>query len=66
MAKIESEILTGLSVEDAFGLAADRRKRAAVEPAYGRAAKITHGPVSQDTVFRSATESIERTAEMST
>lgn len=65
MAKIEGEILIGRSVEDVFDFVADQRNEPEYNPRMVRAAKITDGPVGEGTVFRSATKSMGRTAEMS-
>jgi hypothetical protein len=65
MAEIEGEILIGRSVEDVFDFVADQRNEPQYNPRMVRAAKITDGPVGKGTVFRSATKSMGRTAEMS-
>jgi hypothetical protein len=65
MAEIVGEILIGRSVEDVFDFVADQRNEPQYNPRMVRAAKITDGPVGIGTVFRSATKSMGRTAEMS-
>ena len=65
MAEIEGEILIGRPVEDVFDFVADQRNEPQYNPRMVRAAKITDGPVGKGTVFRSATKSLGRTAEMS-
>ena len=65
MAEIEGEILIGGSVEDVFDFVADQRNEPQYNPRMVRAVKITDGPVGIATVFRSATKSMGRTAEMS-
>jgi hypothetical protein len=65
MAEIEGEILIGRAVEVVFDFVADQRNEPQYNPRMVRAAKITDGPVGKGTVFRSATKSLGRTAEMS-
>jgi hypothetical protein len=48
-----------------FDFVADQRNEPQYNPRMVRAAKITGGPVGKGTVFRSATRSMGRTAEMS-
>jgi Polyketide cyclase / dehydrase and lipid transport len=64
MAEIEGEILIGRSVEEVFDLVADKRNEPQYNPRMVHAAKVTDGPVGKGTVFRSATRSMGRTAEM--
>ncbi len=64
MAEIEGEILIGRPVEEVFDFVADQRNEPHYNPRMVRAAKVTDGPVGKGTVFRSATKSIGRTAEM--
>jgi hypothetical protein len=64
MAKIEGEILIGRSIEEVFDFVADQRNEPQYNPHMVRAAKVTDGPVGKGTVFRSATKSMGRTAEM--
>jgi hypothetical protein len=65
MAEIEGEILIGRPVEEVFDFVADQRNEPRYNSRMVRAAKITNGPVGIGTVFRSATRSLGRTAEMS-
>lgn len=65
MTEIKGEILIDRSVEDVFDFVADQRNEPRYNPRMVRAAKVTGGPVGKGTVFRSATRSMGRTAEMS-
>jgi uncharacterized protein YndB with AHSA1/START domain len=64
MAKIEGEIVIDRPVEAVFDFVADQRNEPQYNPRMVRAAKITDGPVGKGTVFRSATRSMGRTADM--
>lgn len=65
MAAIQGEILIGRPVKEVFDFVADQRNELQYNPRMVRAAKVTGGPVGKGTVFRSATRSLGRTAEMS-
>ena len=64
MARIEGEIVIGRPVEVVFDYIADQSNEPHYNPHMVRAEKITMGPVGTGTRFRSAVESMGRTAEM--
>ena len=64
MAKIEGEIIIDRPVDVVFDYVADQSNEPQYNPQMVRAQKITPGPVSEGTQFRSAVASRGRTTEM--
>ena len=64
MARIDGEIVIDRPVDEVFDYVADQSNEPQYNPQMVRAEKITTGPVSAGTKFRSAVASRGRTAEM--
>jgi hypothetical protein len=64
MARIEGKIVIGQPVGEVFDYVADQSNEPQYNPRMVRAEKVTAGPVSKGTRFRSAVASMGRTAEM--